>query len=77
MDYTHTGLELVGIHEPETSQEPVGPGQYESRELPGHYTLGVEIDGAFVRLFRFPAGNLLRDIERAKQSDKSKSKPTG
>lgn len=70
-DYTHTDLKLVGIHEPETSHDPVGPGQYEQRELPGFYTIGVEVDGVFVPLTRMKAGKLMGDIEAKKSAKKS------
>jgi hypothetical protein len=76
-EYTHTGLNLVGIHEPETSIDPVGPGEYTKRELPGFYTIGTEIEGVFVPLARLKAGKLLQDIERAKKSKGTEQTPNG
>lgn len=71
MDYTHTGLNLVGIHEPEFSNDRGADGNYEKTELPGFYTIGTEVEGVFVPLVRIKAGRLLQQIERAKQSQGS------
>lgn len=76
-EYTHTGLKLMGIHEPESSTDEVSPGQYTTRELPGFYTIGTEVDGVFVPLVRLKAGKLLADIERAKSESESKSSSSG
>lgn len=76
-EYTHTGLELVGLHEPEYSVDPVGPGEYTKRELPGFYTLGTEVDGVFVPLVRLKAGKLLQDIERAKKNKSQSGEQSG
>jgi hypothetical protein len=67
-DYTHTGLSLVGKHEPDYSNDRDAEGNFAKTELPGFYTVGVEIEGVFVPLIRIKAGKLLQDIERAKQS---------
>lgn len=68
MSAAHENLKLVGIHEPEYSTDPGPDGNKIQVKLPGYYTIGVEVEGAFVQLARFPAGNLLRDIERAKKN---------
>jgi hypothetical protein len=67
-DYTHTGLKVVGLHEPDYSTEKDGNGVPHQVELPGFYTVGVEIDGVFVPILRRKAAGLFADIERAKNS---------
>jgi hypothetical protein len=77
MSEERTKLQLYGFHTPEYSQD-VGPdGNYVKTELPGFYTVGVEVDGAFVKLAHFPAGNLLRDIKRAKDAKASGEAKSG
>jgi hypothetical protein len=74
-DYTHTNLTLVGKHEPDYSNDRDAEGNFAKSELPGFYTVGVEIEGVFVPLIRIKAGKLLQDIERAKQSQGSSDTP--
>ena len=70
-EYTHTGLELVGRHLPETHMEVLDAHTREKVELPGTYEIGVLIEGAFVRLALLKAGEVLERIEAAKSSRKS------
>jgi hypothetical protein len=76
-EFTHTGLSVVGLHEPEYSVDVGADGNYERTELPGFYSVGVLIEGVFLPLARFPAGRLLKDIERAKQPTPPATPPTG
>jgi hypothetical protein len=68
-DYTHTGIELVGRHVPETHEEVVGMHQRRDVELPGEYHIGALIEGAFIPLARLKAAEVLEAVERAQQSE--------
>lgn len=68
-EYTHTGLSLVGKHVPDHSMETMADGTRARVELPGHYLVGVVIDGVFKPLAKFGAAGLFADIERAKQAN--------
>lgn len=72
-DYTHTGLEVVGRHLPDSSLEDDGNGNKVSVPLPGMYQIGVEVDGVFVPLAERKAAGLFADIERAKAASEKKS----
>ena len=68
-EYTHTGLSLVGKHVPDHSMETMADGTKAKVELPGHYYVGVVIDGVFKPLAKYGAAGLFADIERAKQAN--------
>lgn len=61
----HSDLKVVGKHEPEYSVETDASGIKYNVELPGFYSIGVEIDGVFVPLMRRKAAGLFADIKRA------------
>lgn len=75
-EYSHENLSVFGIHEPDYSLEPGPDGNKVKVELPGNYTIGVEVEGAFVPLARFPAGRLFKDIRLAKESGQQQSAET-
>lgn len=70
-EYMHTGLSLVGKHVPDHSMEVLPDGTKAKVELPGHYLVGVVIDGVFKPLAKFGAAGLFADIERAKSASGS------
>ena len=74
-EYLHTGLEVVGKHEPDYSVEDAGDGTKYRVELPGHYTVGVLVDGVFVPLLRRKASGLFADIERRKRAQDAATPP--
>lgn len=65
-DYTHTGLTLSVLHEPDYSIEQGPDGLPTKVELPGFITLGVEVDGVFVPLQKRKAGGHFEDVRRFK-----------
>lgn len=74
-DFTHSGIELVGRHTPESHVEIHGPDDRRKVELPGTYEVGALIEGAFIPLVRLKAAEVLEAIERAKQSDSERDAP--
>lgn len=69
-EYMHTGLSLVGKHIPDYSYEKDNDGNNQKIELPGHYQVGVVIDGVFKPLAQYGAQGLFKDIERVKASQR-------
>lgn len=65
-DYIHTGLTLSVKHVPDVSIEQTGDKTFEKVPLPGIVEIGVEVDGAWIPLFRDKAPRLLKKIARAK-----------
>lgn len=75
-EYTHTGLEVVGLHEPDYSVDPAGDGTVKRTELPGIYRVGVLIDGVFHEITSFKAGALNSSrAQAARAKSKSGDKP--
>ena len=66
LDFTHTGLQVVGKHTPEFSNETDANNNTVQIELPGTYQLGVLIEGVFVPFLSEKAGKILGIIERGK-----------
>ena len=69
LDFTHTGLQVVGKHTPEFSNETDANGNTVQIELPGTYQLGVLIEGVFVPFLSEKAGKILGIIERGKHDE--------
>lgn len=73
-DYTHTGLNVVGLHVPDAGsgpynnmQEALAAGHDTLNPETGMYVIGVEIDGAFVPLIEEKASLVFDRIRLAQQ----------
>lgn len=70
-DFDYTGLTLSVYHEADNF-DPATHHKPDSVELgAGFFVIGVELDGAFVKLARVKAGGVLDDQARAEQAQKS------
>lgn len=61
-------LKLVGYHEPDFSMEPQPDGTKAKRDLPGHYHVGIMVDGVFRRIDSFKAAKFMSRREQARKS---------
>lgn len=66
-------LQLVGLHEPDSSLENGPDGNKVAVPLPGMYSVGAMINGVFVKLGSYKAGNLVDDKNVVKPGTKSSS----
>lgn len=73
-DYTHTGLELVGLHDPGENAGPFSDinqaraaGYDTVNPVTGMYYIGAVIDGAFVPIFSEKASLVFDRLDLAKQ----------
>lgn len=75
MTETLTGAKLYVEHQPESHRSVNSDSTVTEAELPGFVEVGVEVNGARIKLARIKAGGFLADVERAKasKSDSSKS----
>lgn len=73
-----SGLDVV--HVPDYSLEQGPDGNKQRIELPGHYLIGVYVNGAFVELAKIGAGRLQKRVDQAasdaQQAQSSQTGPT-
>jgi hypothetical protein len=67
-------LELVGLHEPDSSLELGPDGNKISDPLPGLYSVGVMLGGKFVTFASFKAGNYVDKKNKVQTGSKGSAK---
>jgi hypothetical protein len=58
-DVKYDKINLLGLHEPDSTMEPDGDGNKRRNALPGLYSVGFEVNGRFVKIATVKAGDLV------------------